>query len=115
MIYIKRNESDQIIDVCFDQNPGYEKSSIFSQEVKSFILNSDNQETVKRIMTDLDLDMVRITEDVIDVLIKKEILLFTDFPEAVQNKLLFKRFLRQALSQNNGSSIMDEEESIQFN
>jgi hypothetical protein len=114
MIYVKRDETNQIIDICFDQKSDYEKSSIFNEDVKKFIQKTDNQETVKRIMYNLDLDMVRITEDVIDVLIKKEILLFTDFPEAVQNKLLFKRFLRQALSQNS-PSYSDDEESIQFN
>lgn len=114
MIYVKRDEKNQIIDICFDPKPDYVKSSIFNEEVKNFIQKTDNQETVKRIIYDLDLDMVRITEDIIDVLIKKEILLFTDFPEAVQNKLLFKRFLRQSLSQN-GLSYSDDDESIQFN
>lgn len=114
MIYVKRNKSNQIIDICFEEKVNYEKSSIFSEEVKTFIQNTDNQDQVRQIMTNLDLDMVRITEDVIEVLIKKEILLFTDFPEAVQSKLLFKRFLRQALSKNT-PNLMDDEESIQFN
>ncbi|WP_024852226.1 hypothetical protein [Hydrogenovibrio kuenenii] len=114
MIYVKRNESNQIIDICFDEKENYEKSSIFNEEIKTFIQNSNNQNQVKEIMTNLDLDMVRITEDVIEILIKKEILLFTDFPEAVQSKLLFKRFLRQALSKN-GVNLTEDGESIQFN
>lgn len=50
--------------------------------------------------------MVRVIEDVIDILIDKNLMLFTDLPEAVQNKILFKKNIRN-LSGNN--SIIEEE------
>lgn len=115
MIYVKKNETGQVTDICFDQKSGFEQASMFDNEVKNYIQDPNNQEIVKQIISMLDLDMVRITEDLIEVLIEKEIILFTDFPEAVQNKLLFKRLLRQVLSQKDNNSLYNDQEGIQFN
>ena len=52
-----------------------------------------------------DLDMVRVIEDVIDVLIAKNLILLTDLPQAVQQKLLQRRSRRT--EQYSGPS-MDE-------
>ena len=35
-----------------------------------------------------DLDLVRVTEDLIEVLIDKKVIMLTDFPEGAQKKLL---------------------------
>lgn len=112
MIYIKRNSENEIVDIQFDAKEGYEKSSIFNEEIKSFIRNSNNAQLIKNVMSTLDLDMVRVTEDIIDVLIQKELILFTDLPEAVQNKLVFKRFLRESL--NPMENLMDDDDDINF-
>lgn len=42
----------------------------------------------------LDLDTVRVIEDVIDVLIDKRLILFTDLPPAAQEKILKRRSAR---------------------
>lgn len=55
-------------------------------------------ERVKTLLSDLDADMVRVLEDLIEVLIAKQLLLPTDFPEAVQNKLLGRQQLRKKIS-----------------
>ena len=98
MIYIQKDANNNIIDLDFSYKEGFEKISIFDKEVKQFINDSNNTEIIKLSILKLDLDMVRITEDLIDVMIKKEQLLFTDLPEAVQNKILFKNMLRENLS-----------------
>lgn len=42
-----------------------------------------------------DLALVRIIEDLIEVLIAKKVIMFTDFPEGAQKKLLDRRGLRK--------------------
>lgn len=54
--------------------------------------------------------MARAMEDLIEVLIEKGLLLFTDLPEPVQNKILFKRSLRNLKSQN--QSIIHEDDLL---
>lgn len=41
-----------------------------------------------------DAEFVRVTEDLIDLLIAKGVILFTDLPEEAQQKILFRRKLR---------------------
>jgi len=45
-----------------------------------------------------DLALARVLEDLIDILIEKNILVFTDFPSAAQHKLLQRRGLRSQFS-----------------
>lgn len=112
MIYIQKDANNNMIDLDFSYKEGFEKTSIFDKEVKQFINDSNNTEIIKLSILKLDLDMVRITEDLIDVMIKKEQLLFTDLPEAVQNKILFKKMLRENLSST--ESLYQEEEELRL-
>ncbi len=106
MIYVKR-ENNQIININLEETEGFEKESIFDSDVKLFLQDSNN-EVVKEIILKLDLGMARITEDLIDTLIQKKILLFTDLPEPVQNKLNLKKILREHL--NPTENIYEDEE-----
>ncbi|MGE4217956.1 MAG: hypothetical protein AB7G39_00810 [Alphaproteobacteria bacterium] len=45
-----------------------------------------------------DTEMARITEDLIDLLIAKNLINFTDFPSEAQKKLISRRALRRNLS-----------------
>lgn len=44
-----------------------------------------------------DLEMIRVYEDLIDVLLTKRIIMLTDFPPAAQEKLLHRKRLRRSL------------------
>ncbi|GAB2178592.1 hypothetical protein [Dongia sp. agr-C8] len=45
-----------------------------------------------------DLEMIRVYEDLTDILIGKRIVALTDFPQAAQEKLMRRRRLRSSLS-----------------
>jgi hypothetical protein len=45
-----------------------------------------------------DLDMIRVYEDLIDLLLTKRIIMLTDFPPAAQEKLLRRKKLRSSLA-----------------
>jgi hypothetical protein len=57
-----------------------------------------------------DLDTVRVLEDLIEVLVAKEVVRFTDLPEPAQEKLLRRRALRDVSS--NGLSLVDDGDGI---
>ncbi len=111
MIYVKRNENNQIMEVSLSTQDDFTEASIFDAEIKDFCQENSNTKSVQNIILELDLGMARIAEDLIDTLIEKKTLLFTDLPEAVQNKLNFKKMLRDQL--NNPEKI-DEEEELRF-
>ncbi|UCV16256.1 hypothetical protein [Quatrionicoccus australiensis] len=66
-------------------------------------LTADNPEVLQFIherwresqLTELDRDFVRVIEDTIELLISKEIILFTDLPPKVQEKLLRRKEVRE--------------------
>jgi len=56
-----------------------------------------------------DLALARVLEDLIEVLMEKKLILFTDFPEGAQQKLRERRGLRKELSYVEGLFGEDEE------
>jgi hypothetical protein len=54
-----------------------------------------------------DLDMVRVVEDLIELLMGKGVITFTDFPDAVQRKLLGRQVLRRTVRDLN---LLDEDD-----
>lgn len=57
-----------------------------------------SSELVANPMALTDADLARVTEDLIDVLIDRGVIQFTDLPVAAQNKLLQRRQTRATLS-----------------
>ncbi|MEL0022025.1 MAG: hypothetical protein VW709_19350, partial [Rickettsiales bacterium] len=57
-----------------------------------------------------DLEMARITEDLIDLLIGRNIINFTDFPNMAQRKLINRRALRSNMSAL--TNLVSDEENI---
>ncbi len=51
-----------------------------------------------RALSESDLNMIRVVEDVVDLLIEKNLLRFTDLPAPAQDKLLKRRSLRQTIN-----------------
>jgi hypothetical protein len=57
-----------------------------------------------------DLDMIRILEDLVDVLITQNVINFTDLPSEAQSKLLARRQLRHSMSSL--SDLVAEDDTI---
>jgi hypothetical protein len=49
---------------------------------------------VQAFMRELDIDLVRVLEDVIDLLVAGGVFRFTDLPDSAQQKLLFRKSMR---------------------
>ena len=59
---------------------------------------SDEEEESYRALSETDAALARITEDLIEILLRKGVIQFTDFPEAAQAKLLERRQTREHLA-----------------
>lgn len=113
MLYIKLTENEEIEEIDFYPKTGLQEISLHDPKLSQYIHNSENsEEIVQTVLNGLDLDMVRVIEDVIDILIDKNIMLFTDLPTPVQNKILFKKTIRNL--NKSGESILSEGEEINF-
>jgi hypothetical protein len=74
-------------------------------------MNMDKQEreALYQALQGTDADLARVTEDLISLLVKKGIILFTELPDAVQTKLLDREKLREQLGKVNVSILSDDE------
>lgn len=105
--YVRRDASGQIVSVSRHPAPDHVASGAADRtEVIAFIGGLSPR---KAALLDSDLSLIRALEDLIDVLVQKEILRFTDFPESVQAKLLARRRLRGSPQ---GLHLLDEDQGI---
>ncbi|MGH1487088.1 MAG: hypothetical protein ACRBCI_12815 [Cellvibrionaceae bacterium] len=81
------------------------------KEVIEFLMGQEHVDLSKDALAESDRDIARVTEDLINLLISKNLILFTELPEAVQQKLLGREKLRSNL---NGvmENFLDDDESI---
>ena len=80
-IYIVRDADGKLTSLSANPAEGAVEASMDDREVKEFLRN-------------LDVDLVRVLEDVIDLLIARGVFRFTDLPESAREKLMFRRNLR---------------------
>jgi hypothetical protein len=67
----------------------------------------------QKVMQTSDIDFIRVLEDLIDLMIAKNIISFTDFPAGAQKKLLARRGYRaQIRGEAGGVSLISQEEGF---
>jgi hypothetical protein len=84
-LYVQRDAQGQVIGLS--ASPGGDISEAASP---------DDPE-VQRFLREIDLDLVRVLEDVIDLLVGQGVFRFTDLPDSAQRKLLFRKNMRSHL------------------
>jgi hypothetical protein len=98
MIYVRRDDSGDI--VAISRKPAtagegaWEPTSASDPAVLMFacgLADADNP------LSGTDLGLVRVLEDLIELLIERSVIRFTDFPAAAQEKLLQRRHTRSSL------------------
>jgi len=107
MFYVERDENGKI--TALHQNaaaPGMEQKARIDREVLDFLYREDTSWPEKQILTLTDLGVVRILEDLIELLIEKQVFMLTELPESAQQKLRERRELRKKME--NGPLMVDD-------
>ena len=98
MLYVERDNDGNIIALHDKpENGADEQKSITDKEIIEFLNRSADSEPWTELLSLSDLGTVRILEDLIDLLIRKNIILFTELPEAAQAKINERKQIRQKL------------------
>ena len=85
----------KVTDAAFDQVHAAQAPN--DPELRAFLQDAGNDQARGR-LSESDLEMVRVIEDLVDELIGKNVFNFTDLPRIAQKKLLNRRQLRRNLS-----------------
>lgn len=110
MPYVTKDSQGVIVAIHQEQgNDNRQWEADDNPEVINFIKNRDTSQKVKQALTGSDNEMVRVIEDLVDLLMKKQIFVYTELPEAVQVKLNARKQLRHDMS-SLGNLINDDED-----
>ena len=97
MPFVYRDAAGHIVAVYQEAVEGCDEVSSDDPALKAFIQH--NMPTVAADdWVQSDLALARVLEDLIEILIDKKVMMFTDFPEGAQKKLLERRGLRKEFS-----------------
>lgn len=98
MYFIERDTHGRILRVESDTFPGAtEQSHETTTEIAEWLKVHHMRTSTIQELQQSDLDMVRVLEDLIDVLMSKGVISITDLPPAAQNKLFNRAQARQRL------------------
>lgn len=103
MIYVQRDSAGNIVAINAQASADCaEPVTPTSPELREILAHTDTPEKEERTirMLESDLDFIRVLEDLISVLVEKNVICFTDLPEVVQQKINRRRTIRAALSRD---------------
>ena len=111
MPYALRNQKNEIVALTGTPNiENDQKISFTDPDVLHFLANSSlyatRDTTFNKLLAD-DLGTIRIVEDLIDLLVAKGVILFSELPVGAQKKLLAKKMLRDVLNRANDIIVDD--------
>lgn len=103
MLFLERNEKREIVAIRQGKfSPDKETASLLDEEVINFLNASDEFDLLMQALSASDKDVIRVLEDLVDVLIAKKLILFTELPHEAQNKLLARKQIRSKVNKGDG-------------
>ncbi len=111
MPYVTRDQNGRIAAVHATQSAEVmEKLAPGDPELVEFLGGTSDSAGLQSALVTSDLELVRVLEDLITVLIDKRIIMLTDLPKAAQQKLAYRYDLRSQMADLGG--IVAEQEDI---
>ena len=114
MPYVQRDSSGQVSAIF--QKPQKNAGELLPNDhpdIQTFfggILPQFDDKHAAQTMLASDIGLARVIEDLIDVLVEKNIIMFTDLPLSAREKILSRKFDREALS--NPAGIVNPQDDI---
>jgi hypothetical protein len=110
MPYVTRDGDGRIAAVYAVRSKGVqERLTADDPELREFIAATGDSANLQSALISSDLELVRVLEDLIAVLIDKRIIMLTDLPQRAQKKLSRRYELRSRLN-DLGGIVADHEE-----
>ena len=111
MFYVTRDEEGAIVSLARQRSDAAQEALDLSDPaLKDFLEGEAGATTLLAEMDNTDLSLVRVIEDLVELLVERNLITFTDLPLAAQNKLNQRLQLRDRLTQL--QSPMVEEDDI---
>ena len=109
MPYVQRDEHGRISALTAAAGSSAEFLPTEHPEVIQFLAADGHTPSIDLLLADIK--MIRVIEDLIDILISKNVIMFSELPAPVQHKLLQKKGQREKLF-GGASNLIGSEEGI---
>lgn len=98
MLFIERDSKGKIVALR-QAEPGEDRepASILDEEVMAFLQDSGEIDVLGQMLALSDSSIIRVLEDLIDLLITKKLILLTDLPLEAQEKIRERKRVRSKL------------------
>jgi hypothetical protein len=103
MPFVIRDQSGKISGVSDHAEVGVsEEVQGDDPEVRQFLIDQgmSSPDAIRQRLAESDLQMVRLVDDLIDLLMEKGVIKFTDLPQAAAEKYLHRQVARRRLQSN---------------
>lgn len=98
MLYVERDQKGAIIGIHFNKGSDtMERKSIMDEEVLAFLGKNSGDDPWVNLLSMSDIGIIRIVEDLIDLLVRKNVIMFTDLPSEAQGKLRERKKMRERM------------------
>jgi hypothetical protein len=112
MLFVSRDDDGKIVSIHEKAVEGAtEEVSAYSKEVLDFLLGSGTEEASAEYLSYTDLQLSRVIEDLIDLLIEKNLIMLTELPAGAQLKLSRRQKAREQL-QSKSPLIVDDDDIL---
>lgn len=100
MLYIERDAQGAIAAIRKggEGQSRLEPASLLDAEVLAFLESSGELTSLAHLLMSSDASLVRVLEDLIDLLIAKKLILITELPSEAQEKILSRKRLRAQMA-----------------
>ena len=98
MLYAKHDSQGQITALFDQPTDGAIQVSANSPDVLHFLELPEGNNSLLAFLQRSDMDLVRVVEDLIELLVDRNVILFTELPDAAQQKLLSRKQVRESLN-----------------
>ena len=112
MRYVLRDAQGAIVSLHREPVPGAEPLPLDHPDVRAFLASSNDEEDQQRSFAGMDAGLVRVLEDLIDVLIERNVLRITDLPAEAQQKLFDRKHFRSRIQQKSLKLFGTEQDTL---
>lgn len=100
MFYAERDKEGNIVTIHRGRTSDDKHlTPVGAQELRDFLASQDDPGTYAALLEEADQKMIRVLDDLIEVLIVKNIILLTDLPQEAREKLGTRKKVRSRLQE----------------
>jgi predicted RNase H-like nuclease (RuvC/YqgF family) len=109
MFYAERDKDGKIIAIRTGSALKAEEAEPLSdEELENFLNGEYGSSAYESLLRAADLKMIRVLDDLIEVLVKKNVITFTDLPREAREKLGLRKEARKRLQESSPDITVDD-------